>query len=127
MPQPPAGQVDPDRREAEPRQDGRVRTGAAAHVEARTVAGAQQVGDRGVHARGVLPAREGVVPVGVRVVRGRPRACLEVLGRAEARSRRRSGKAAFRLDTGVVSGRNANAAGRRLGPPQAGQALRDRP
>jgi hypothetical protein len=37
---------------------------------------------------------------------------------SEAESRRRSGKAPFRPDTGVVAGRNGNAAGGRHGPPQ---------
>src|SRR4029450_13823777 len=37
---------------------------------------------------------------------------------SEAESRPRSGKAPFRRDTGVVAGRNGNAAGGRLGPPQ---------
>src|SRR4029450_9568809 len=37
---------------------------------------------------------------------------------SEADDRPRSGKAPFRRDTGVVAGRNGNAAGGRLGPPQ---------
>ena len=47
-------------------------------------------------------------------------------GRSEAEAKRRSGKAPFRPDTGVVSGRNGNAAGRRLDPPQPGHPRRDR-